>query len=148
MMSHTEDSENRKPSIDIHAVPDYRKHLVDARQKAQEDYDKSVLSLSGGALGVSFAFVKDIIGDDQIVASFLLMLAWGLWGLSSLFILISFYMSHLSLDRAIQQIDKGQYPYRPGGVAVHITNFLNAAGGIMFFLGICSIAAFVFFNLR
>jgi hypothetical protein len=139
---------NNMPVIDVAAIPAYRTHLIEARQKAQEDYDKTVLSLSGGALGISFAFVKDFIGPEPIVSPLLLMLAWGLWGLSSLFTLTSFYVSQLSLDRAIQQIDKGQYPYRPGGIAVHITNVLNALSGIMLFFGICSIAVFVFFNLR
>ncbi|MCA9330431.1 hypothetical protein KC957_00125 [Candidatus Saccharibacteria bacterium] len=141
-------SSNDSPVIDPAAVSTYREHLVTARQKAQEDFDKTVLSLSGGALAISFAFVKDFIGQDPIIAPLLLMLAWGLWGLSSLFVLVSFYMSHLSLDRAIQQIDKGQYQYRLGGIAARITDILNATGGFMFFFGVCSIAVFVFFNLR
>lgn len=33
----------------------YRSHLVAADERAQENFDKTVLSLSGGALGVSFA---------------------------------------------------------------------------------------------
>jgi hypothetical protein len=38
---------------------DYRSLLVQTWQKAQDDFDKAVLSLSGGALGVSFIFLKD-----------------------------------------------------------------------------------------
>jgi hypothetical protein len=35
------------------SLAQYRQRLVLAGQKAQEDYDKSVLSLSGGAFAVS-----------------------------------------------------------------------------------------------
>ena len=31
-------------------MQEYRSHLVEARQKAFEDFDKTVLALSGGAL--------------------------------------------------------------------------------------------------
>ena len=47
-------------------LQEYRAHLVSAAQKAQEDFDKTLLALSGGALGVSFAFVKDIVGDGSV----------------------------------------------------------------------------------
>ncbi|WP_417913843.1 hypothetical protein [Candidatus Electronema sp. JM] len=33
-------------------LAEYRKWIVAAEQKSQEDFDKTVLSLSGGALGV------------------------------------------------------------------------------------------------
>jgi hypothetical protein len=40
----------------------YRALLVQTWQKTQDDIDKAILSLSGGALGVSFVFLKDIVG--------------------------------------------------------------------------------------
>jgi hypothetical protein len=134
--------------IDLEQVPEYRKHLVQARQKAQEDFDKTVLSLSAGALGISFAFVKDIIGPGPVVTPFWLMTSWACWAGSSLSILISFYMSHIALDRSIQRIDKGEFIYRPGGFAAILTSILNAVGGISFVLGIGAISLFVYSNLR
>lgn len=139
---------NLQINTDPNIVAKYREHLIGARQKAQEDYDKAVLSLSGGALGISFIFVKDFIGQNPIVSPHLLMYAWISWGVSSLAILVSFYMSHLSLDTAIQQIDKGEYRYRPGGVAVFFTNLFNAAGGVLFCTGVGLIASFAYFNMR
>ncbi|WP_134984071.1 hypothetical protein [Xanthomonas axonopodis] len=55
--------------------PEYRQWLVVAEQKAQEDYDKTVLTLSGGALGISFAFVKDIVGQNPIQNSSWLLIS-------------------------------------------------------------------------
>jgi len=48
------DNENMNENLQ-----EYRKHLVAAEQQVQADFDKTVLSLSGGALGISFAFVKN-----------------------------------------------------------------------------------------
>lgn len=138
---------NSQPIIDKAQIPAYRADQVRLREKAQEEYDKAVLTLSAGALGISFAFVKDIVGPGPVVSPFWLMTAWALWGLSSLCILISFYTSQRAFDQAIVQIDMGQSSYRPGGVAVKITNGLNAAGGILFVLGVGAIAIFVYFNL-
>lgn len=135
-------------AIDPEQVPVYRKHLVEARQKAQEDYDKTVLSLAGGALGISFAFVKDIAGPGPVLVPFWLMAAWACWGVSSLCVLISFYTSHIGLDRSIQHIDRGEFTYRPGGTAVILTNILNAVGGLSFVLGIGAISVFVYLNVR
>jgi hypothetical protein len=126
----------------------YRSHLISAEQKAQEDFDKAVLSLSGGALGVSFAFVKDIIGHGPIVKPNLLVVSWLLWGASIVSILASYFFSHLSLRHAIRQVDRKRiYDERPGGWFDIITAVLNAAGGLLFIFGVIAIAYFVSLNI-
>ena len=62
------------------ALADYRQHLVLAAQKAQDDYDKTLLSLSGGALGVSFAFVDKFVKAGVVQNPRLLIFAWVCWG--------------------------------------------------------------------
>ena len=62
------------------SLKEYRSHLILAEQKAQEDYDKTVVFLSGGALGISFAFVKDFIGTGPMVSQNWLIWAWICWG--------------------------------------------------------------------
>src|SRR5436190_223645 len=59
---------------------EYRAHLVEARQKAFEDFDKTVLLLSGGALGVSITFVKDLIGPGILFCKGCLLSSWACWG--------------------------------------------------------------------
>jgi len=55
----------------------YRADLITGRQKAQEQFDKAVLSLSGGALGVSFTFVDKFVPKGSVVEhSNLLIIAW------------------------------------------------------------------------
>ena len=39
-----------------------RKDYVESEHHAQDQFDKAVLTLSGGAFGVSFAFMNDVVG--------------------------------------------------------------------------------------
>ena len=85
-------------------LSEYRKHLQTAEQKSQEDFDKTVLSLSGGALGISFVFLKDVIGPNPVVNPGMLFAAWVAWGSSTFCVLASYYASHLALRRAIRHL--------------------------------------------
>jgi hypothetical protein len=127
---------------------DYRSWLVAAEQKAQEDFDKTVLSLSGGALGVSFVFLKDIVGIPNIQSPGWLLGSWLSWGVSSLSVLASFYTSNLALRRAIRQVDDGTIRKQtPGGGVQIVTAVLNAAGALLFLVGVVFITVFVYLNV-
>jgi hypothetical protein len=129
-------------------LKDYRDHLVTARQKAQEDFDKTVLSLSGGALGISFAFIKDIVGAGPFQNPAFLLLSWILWASSITAVMVSYFFSHLALCRAISQVDGNRiYKERPGGCHDIITAILNTCGGLLFLAGVAAIIYFVSHNL-
>jgi hypothetical protein len=121
---------------------------VAAEQKSQESFDTTVLSLSGGALGISFVFLKDVIGTSPVHQPFFLLCAWICWALSSTSVLASYFLSHLGLRRAITQVDKGTiYEERAGGSFAFWTAFLNAAGAILFCCGVVAITLFANANL-
>ncbi len=137
----------------------YRQSLIEAEKQGQDSFDKTVLSLSGGALGISFVFIKDIIGVGAIVLPHLLLAAWVCWALSMLAILVSFYTSNRALRKAIEQCDNGTIqrgPAKPsdtpgceppGGYFAKVTKNLNLAGIVFLILGIAVMCAFVYFNL-
>jgi hypothetical protein len=140
----TQMEEDPKDEVD----PAYRQWLVAAEQKAQEDFDKTVLALSGGALGISFVFVKDIVGSNPIHHTNWLVLAWVAWALSTFVVLASFFLSRQALRRAIEQCDDGTiFCQPPGGFFSKATRWLNASGAVLFFIGVCLMAAFVYQNL-
>lgn len=131
------------PKVTPDPLADYRKFLVAAEQKSQEDFDKTVLALSGGALGISFTFLKDVIGTNPISEPRLLFWAWVAWAFSTFAVLFSYYLSHLALRKAIAQVDQGTiYKQRPGGAIALCTAGLNAAGAILFLAGVLSITLF------
>lgn len=130
-------------------LTEYRKDLVAAEQKSQDAFDKAVLTLSGGALGVSFAFVKDIVGPGSVAHPWLLLAAWIAWGFSLVACLASFWFGQQALLTAIGQVDNGTIDVeRAGRGFARTTVVLNAAGGILFILGVILLVPFVGSNLE
>ncbi|HME73126.1 MAG TPA: hypothetical protein VKM54_25145 [Myxococcota bacterium] len=131
-------------------LAEYRRHLVEARERASAAYDKAVMTLSGGALVVSFAFIKDVLGlgpDRIAAASILLFAAWASLVTSLGAILLSMLTSQKALRRAISQVDEDSTA-RPGGGFAMFTGCLNwvACGG--FLLGVALLACFAQQNLK
>jgi hypothetical protein len=136
-----------KPPLPDHLV-DYRKFLVAAEQKSQEDFDKAVLTLSGGAPGISFTFLKDIVGANPITEPTFLIWSWRLWAGSILCVLFSYFLSHLSLRKAIAQVDDGTiYKQKPGGIWATWTACLNIAGAALFVTGVLMLTYFASVNV-
>lgn len=75
------------PSPDL---TEYRQSLVAAEQTMQGEYDKGVLTLSGGALGISLVFLKDVVGPKPLKEPGFLLASWIVWGLSIGFVLASY----------------------------------------------------------
>ena len=83
----------------------YRALLVQTWQKTQDDIDKAILTLSAGALGVSFAFLKDIVGPAGAHKSGLLLAAWLSWTVSCALTLLSFFTSRHAFAKQIKLLD-------------------------------------------
>ena len=129
-------------------LEDYRKHLLVAEQKAQEDFDKTVITLSGGGLGVSFAFVANVVHGKVIVSPRLLFYAWSSWGASLAVVLFSYYLSIRALRKALRQAYAGSvYLQHPGGWVAKYIDIANTVGGILFFFGAFLLGRFIWRNL-
>jgi hypothetical protein len=140
------ESETRE---EVNYLSSYRDHLVLARQKAQEDYDKTVVTLSGGGLGVTFAFLEKVIGNGPATTPELLFAAWLCWAVSISGVLASYFLSRVSLQKAIEQVDSEDYPpRRPGGWTRFATEAFNILSGALFVVGVIVAAIFALHNLR
>lgn len=117
-------------------LDEYRNNLIQAEQKSQDDYDKSIISLSGGALGISLIFYKEVIGNESPVCSDLLIYSWSAWAASIGVVVISYFFSRLALHKAIEQTDQGDFSGGVGGWAATVTHYANALSGILFVIGI------------
>ena len=126
----------------------YRRVLEDSERHQQDAYDNTVLMLSGGALGISFVFLKDVIAGRPIQNPALLLAAWTCWALSAALVLAGFYVGVMSHRRAIESLEKGKaYSETPGGRWAKTASALNPTAGLLFFLGVAAMMAFVFRNL-
>ena len=129
-------------------ISDYRKTLQALEQKMQSEYDKAIMALSGGALGVSMTFLKDIVLDQGVHGGNFLLWAWICWGASVTSTLFSFYTSAQALRRAVQQTDDHAiYLEMVGGKLNCVTKILNFCAGALFMLGVILIVLFASHNL-
>jgi hypothetical protein len=122
---------------------EYRRTLQAAEDASHNDYDKAILTLSGGALGITFAFFREIaarLGDARPIW---LIAAWAAWCLSLASILSSFYTAGKANRLAIQQINRNQLPDKPGGSWDRATRRLNFSGGVCFLLGAVFAVCFI-----
>jgi len=136
-------------------LAEYRGLLTKTEQEAQSDFDKTILTLSGGALGLSFAFTKDVVGTENVVHTGYLLSAWIGWGFSSTAVLLSFFTSQLALRKAIRQLDAGKLDQtdeekmeRPGGWFDQITASLNLSGLVLFLFGLAMMLVFLCYNVK
>ena len=127
----------------------YRKDLLATEQKSQAEYDRLVVALSGGALGVSFAFVERFIGDDPPRVLWTLMVAWIVWVCSLAFVLGSHFLSTMAMRATVVQLDDGKIDTEPvGGASDPVLVWLNFLGGATFILGAFLAGVFVWYNLE
>jgi hypothetical protein len=128
---------------------EYRDLLQDLEQKAQEDYDKAILTLSGGALGISFAFCKDIVPLASAIHKTWLAVSWISWAVSLTCALLSLFTSILALGKAVDQVDDETiYSEHPGSISDWATLCFNIMSGVGFIVGVGAMIAYVTLNLH
>ena len=133
-------------------ISEYRKSLLSLQQQMQSEYDKAILALSGGALGISLTFLKDIVvrpGSSEIRTPGFLLLAWVCWGASATCILFSYFTSASALEKAVAQTDTREiYITARGGLFNTVTRWLNAFAGLFFLFGVILLVFFTYKNLK
>ncbi len=127
----------------------YRASLVATLQVLNQGYDTMLVTLSGGALGLSMVFLKDGIGPNGIQCRELLLLSWVAFALSLAAALGRVLFGIEAHQRAIQQVDDGRAYSEPiGGWATTVTRVVHLAGGGLLIAGLLSLTLFAFINLR
>jgi len=127
-------------------IESYRRELLECDNSSLGEYDKAVMTLSGGAIGLSFAFLKNI-GSLEHTA--FLLLAWTFWGVSITSVVFSHYFSHLAMRHALKDLNHDKLNFNhPGGCWDSFINFLNPFGGILFLAGLVTLLFFVSYNVN
>ena len=125
----------------------YRDWLVDADHQASLDFDKAIMTLSGGALGLSITFLHNIVPTPLPQTKIWLSVGWIAFASSLAAILISYLFSMAALNKAIQQVDDGTlYKKKIGGIADIITGVCNDLSAIGFFVGVICLVIFALLN--
>jgi len=129
---------------------EWYKHYIELSHKAQEDFDKAIITLSGGGLGLSFAFLKDVLGGATPKELHYLLVSWGLWIVSLTSTLVSYTISSRAFEQAANQVEASKIPNsktKPGGRLTDFVGFLNVLSFATFVYGVVLMAYFVFINM-
>ena len=135
-------------SSDEERFGEYRWHLVHARERAQSDWDKTLVALAGGVLALSLVLLNSFREDQSVTRYWMLYAAWSSCGLSLISVLLSFVTSRNALTQAISEADNAltsskEPPKSPGGSWACVTDILNYLGVISFILGVAMLSVFV-----
>ncbi|ANJ66311.1 hypothetical protein A9404_01985 [Halothiobacillus diazotrophicus] len=116
-----------------------------------ENYDKSILTLSSAALGVSIASINSIIPLDTSREIWLLKLGWALLLTSTISSLAAYLISNKGISKQIGYAEKyyldgdEEYFDKPN-VYIKINHALNISTGLIFITGMISIVYFIIYN--
>jgi hypothetical protein len=122
-----------------------RNRLIASHQDASDAFDRALMTLSAGSLGLSIAFVKDIAPDP--VAVWVLEASWVLMGLALFFIVFSFAASVEVHKRLIDGLDTARpYEADPWWVRRGVS-LLNGLSAICFVGGAVLLIVFAIKNV-
>jgi hypothetical protein len=148
---------------DYEQLLEYRNELIKSENDIQSDYDKAVMTLSGGALGITIPFLKDLIIQNTTHHEFYILLAWFFWVISIISIFSSLYTSQLSFSNATKIIDSSLhnnyinnnelivsiiYKEINDSSFCKITKYLNFISGISFIIGVIFIGYYLFLTIK
>ena len=133
------------------AYLDERRSLVDAEREVSERFDRWVITLSAGALGLSITFVKQIAPKPKAATVWCLGLSWIAFGITLLLMLLSLILSQSALRRQREILD-ADYRELEGArddknIPAVYTNYLNWASVVLFIVGVVLLGTFTILNL-
>lgn len=142
--------EDKRESLKRQEYLDERKILVNEEGEASRIYDKYLLTLSGGAFGLSITVVRYMIPHP--VNTWILLISWILFVLAMICTLVSLHTAQAGMRRQME-ILKHDYEGRVGnGLTANLpgrsTSILNLCSLIFFGAGVLFLAGFIFVNIH
>lgn len=132
---------------DDHVNLEYWRALASADHAASQDYDKAVMALAGGALGLSLSFIKDVVKEPVPGSVAWIAASWMLLTIALLSTLVSMLASQRALRTAMRQLrGGGGAADHPGGAWSRVTHVCNASAALMLVLGLAGMICFATLN--
>ncbi len=129
-----------------------RDDLLKRQLSNSERLDNAILTLSTGALGLSLAFIKDIVPIKIAIYLWLLKTSWWLFGVSIVITLCSFVVSQLGINIQLKYAEeyylnkKNEYLTKRNRFA-KATDVLNYSSCAIFIMAIICTIIFVSLNI-
>jgi len=100
------DPMTRTPDQLYGAYLNHRRYLIDAEGEAAKTFDRWLLTLSGGALGLSMAFARDIAFPAGAVGRWWLLAAWILLAVALMLGLVCILVSQKAHEDSRKKLDE------------------------------------------
>lgn len=129
-----------------------RRDLLARQLSNSERFDGAVLTLSTTALGISLAFIKDVVSIADAKCLLWLISSWWLFACAIVSTLLSFVASQLGIRKQLAHAEryyleeKEEYLSKRNGPA-RVTECLNYSSAILFIAALASTIIFVTINL-
>lgn len=133
------------------AYLDHRKALIDLGNESLRTFDRAILVLSSGALGLSVVFLKDIVGLGPVEGTGYLFASWGLFMIAIIVNILSYLASWKDAQTERVKVDecatKGTL-YLPGNNPYRLmTVWANSVALVCFVGAVTCLASFAFRNV-
>lgn len=129
---------------------DERKLLIDAARESARTFDQAVLAFGSAIFAASIAFLKDVAPHPQLYSLKWLGLAWILFTLGLLGVMLSFLFSHkacmFEIEHGANALGKPNYK-PPKNRSANFTTWCNYLCVALLFLGLVSWSGFALENL-
>lgn len=150
-MTDTQETANTQP-LDEAAYLAARQSYDAAELEVSGRYDKWILTLAGGALGLSITFIEKIAANPSSQSLIWLKLAWAFLVAALLAALISLITSQSAIRENRAELDSANTEGRPPRLSfprwfTRLTNFLNWASLTAFIAGVIFLCVFSFKNI-
>jgi len=133
----------------LKVLEEFKAEILKRQLSNAENLDKAMLSLASAGLGLSVAFLKELVTHARADRLWLLYASWGLFFVTIVFTLLSYGSSQLGLSRqlfyakkVLRDEDKTYRDKR--NVFAIATNILTYGAGVVFLLAITSTIWFLF----
>ncbi len=135
---------------------DYRTQLQVVADKSSEEFEKRLLYISTGALGLSFSFITDIVELKDSTHNWILISGWVVLALCILINLMSHHWSKSFAEKAICIVDdclrsdkyEDEKIKEKVGFMNQIADWTTYGTILLLFLGIVAIIVFAAININ
>lgn len=123
----------------------YLDKIYEAYFESAKQFDKHILFIASGALGISFSFIKDIVNLNDAICNSILIISWIDLALVILLSLLSHYISKQALNEKLKLFYHAKQT--KADKLNNIVKYLNISMIIMLVLGIILLVTFVGINI-
>lgn len=143
--------EDQKRAIEIYDA--YRDDVRKRQLSNNENYDKTILTLSSSGLALSLTAIKFAIPLATASHLFLIQGSWWLFGITIFISIIAYWVSNKALDIQLENAEdyysKGiEDAFSKKNWYSDINDLLNMAAGVTFIIATAFIISFVTFNIN